>query len=481
MRSSKCGYRSAIASRGKIRGRLTRLALAAAILASLVGLLRAPVFALVPSDLCSGNPCVIGSDVTITASVLLDFGLGTALQFAPGIKVLLQNGAAVQFEAGSISIGAGARFSSDAPGSSLYFSADGSTVDVATTGSPAVFVLRDSVEVGFVSAGDSTTNAKVDVTGETEEGGVFYIQSLGNLTFTGKVVADGTKDGQFNAGTVDLDAGGTLNVDAKLRAKGHGADSGQVLMRGQSVVADGGIDVKPTAGGGGTVDISAEAGDVTLAAKIDAGGKKAADDVGANNCNGGSVDLQATGSISFEKRIKVSGGGAGGCSGGTFTAQAGTDFTQGASAPIQAGTPGFISFGGTVQIQAAGNVTLGKIDVGSDNAGSVIASAGGMLDAAGPVKASSNASGDATDGSISLSGACGLTIPHGASLKAAKSGAAGGQINLSTSGGPMTIAGNVTASSTVTLQYVTGFTPAITGSVTPAPSLVEVPTGTCGS
>lgn len=466
-------------SHTKQRRILARLAVVAAGIACLG---TTPVFALVPSDLCTGDPCIIGNDVVVTASVLLDFGPTTALQFAPGIKVLLQNGATTEFRAGSITIGSNARFSSDAPGASLYFYAGATTVDVAAGGSPAKFVLRDSVEVGFFAEGNCTMNALADVSGQTDEGGVFYIQTFGNITFTGKVFADGSPDGQFNAGVVDFDAGGgPLTVDAKLRAKGGGADSGEVHMKGQSVVIKGGIDVKPKVGSGGMVEMTAEAGDLTVAAKIDAGGKKAAADVGANNCNGGSVHLEATGSIRLGKKVKVTGGGAGGCSGGTFAAEAGADFVQLANAPVQAGTAGYISHGGSVQIQATGNVALEKIDVESDNAGSVVASAGGMLDAAGAVKASSNGSGDAADGSISLSGSCGLNVPHAASLKAAHSGASGGLISLTTSGGPMTIAGKVEASSAATLQYVTGFAPTITGSVAPAPSLIEVPTGTCGS
>lgn len=424
---------------------------------------------------------MISSDVIIDADAILDFGSVTALQFAPGIKVRLQNGATASFSAGSISIGSGARFSSGDPGSSLYFAANATTIEAGAGGAPVKFVLRDSVEVGFFAEGDCTVNARADVSGTTDEGGAFYIQSYGNIAFTGKVVADGSKDGQFNAGVVDFNAAGTLQVDAKLRGRGYRPDSGQVSMQGSVVEVDGRIDVRPKAGVGGTVEITSATGNITVDAEIDAGGRRGSDDEGSNNCDGGSVDLTAAHAIVLDKKVSIRGGGPGGCTAGSFSAQAGADFSQGASAPIQATTPGFISVGGDIWIQAAGNVTLGKIDAGADNAGIIVASAGGTLTTAGQIKASSNGSGDAADGTISLSGRCGLDIPAGVGLKARQAASSGGQIGLITSGGPMTIAGKVEASAAVNLQYVTGFTPTVTGTVQPAPNLIEVPTGSCGS
>jgi len=440
----------------------------------------APAGALAPGDLCTGDPCVIASNFTVDATVVLDFGSTTALQFAPGIKVLISNGATVEFDAGSITIGSAAKFSSDTPGSSLYFSANATNIEAGINGGPVKFVLPDSIEVGFFCEVNCAVHAKANVSGKTAEGGTFYIQSFGQTLFTGTVVADGSKDGQFNAGVVDFDAADALHVWAKLRAKGYRPDSGQVRLRGVSVDLAGKIDVKPKVGVGGMVEITAETQSILSQADIDASGKLASNDTGSNNCNGGSVTMTAGTSIQIEKKVALRGGGPGGCSGGTFTANA-EDFVQEPGAPIQAATAGFVSFGGSVHIQATGNMTLGaKIDVGSDNAGSIVATAGNTLLALGQLQANSNGSGGAVDGSISLTATCNLNVPGGASLEASRPGASGGLINLVTSGGPMTIGGNVEASSAVNLQYVTGFTPVITGDVTPAPTLTEVPTGTCG-
>ncbi|MEW6271863.1 MAG: hypothetical protein AB1689_21480 [Thermodesulfobacteriota bacterium] len=301
----------------------------------------APARALVPGDLCTGNPCVVGTDVVIDADAALDFGVTTDLRFAPGVRVLLQNGSTAAFSAGSIVIGSGARFSSDAPGSSLYFSADATTIEIGVGGAPASFVLRDGVEVGFFAEGDCTVNARADVSGSQQEGGVFYIQSFGDVLFRGNVVADGSRDGQYNAGAVDFDADGSLVVDGKLRARGYGPDSGYVLMRGAEVHLMGGIDVKPKVGYGGTVEVSAAAADVTLDAKIDAGGRRAPDDAGGNNCGGGIIQLMAAQSIALNAKASVRGGGPGGCSGGSFTAQAGANFVwreAGRSGPRRPGS-----------------------------------------------------------------------------------------------------------------------------------------------
>jgi filamentous hemagglutinin len=438
----------------------------------------ATALALVPDDLCTGNPCVISADVVIDSSVILDFGSGTELEFAPGVAVLLQNGATVHFQAGSISVGSAVRFRSAAPGSSLYLSAETGDLSIAATDQVANFTLRDAVELGLYSAGNLVMRAMVEVSGVENEAGAFSVQSFGNLTFHGRIRGDGNHTG-FNASVISLAADGALSFDGGIQAVGRGGDSGQVSLSGATATLHGRISVKPRVGVGGNVSISANTGALVLNASVIAKGTEALSDTG-NFCDGGQVVLTAGGSLSVNKPVDVSGGGPRGCRAGSVTAQAGTDFVQSVGAAVRASTVGYTSFGGQVSIQASGNVTLRRVEVGADSAGSISAAAGGTLDVFGGVRASSNGLGDAVNGSINLTGTCGLRITGAGRVVARQANSSGGQIGLTTSGGPMTIDGTVAASDAVNLEYVTGFSPTITGTIIPDPNLIEVSSGTCG-
>ena len=58
-----------------------------------------------PADLCTGNPCIISSDVTIDPIGQIDFGPGTQLRLAAGVRLTVGPGATsseVSVSAGSI-------------------------------------------------------------------------------------------------------------------------------------------------------------------------------------------------------------------------------------------------------------------------------------------------------------------------------------------------------------------------------------------
>jgi hypothetical protein len=258
-----------------------------AALATALGLYALPqtAVALVPDDLCTGNPCVISANVTIDSSVVLDFGNTTALEFAPDVSVLLQNGPTVHFQAGSITVDSGVHFRSDAPGASLYLVAETGDLAIAPADSVVSFILHDSVELGLYSDGNMQVRAAIDVRGYVGEAGAVSIQSLGDLTFTGRIRGDGSTSG-FNASVISLEADGPLSFDGSIKALGQGGDSGQVSFSGATATLHGRINVNALVGVGGNVSVAASAGDVVLNSGISANGREALGDTG-NFCDGG--------------------------------------------------------------------------------------------------------------------------------------------------------------------------------------------------
>ncbi len=436
--------------------------------------------ALVPGDLCTGNPCVITQDFSTDASEVLNFGSTTELRFQTGVRVTFGDGGEAAITAGTIIIEPRVRFRSTAPGVSLDFQADNGDFTVGTPASGATFDFPGGVELSSYSFGSSFFNARVDLSGETDdEAGALSMQSDGDLTLLGTIKADGERTGEFNAGQIDLDAAGTLTVDAKIKARGRGeVDSGFIFLRGTDATIGGKIDVRGKPGLGGTLELDIT-NDLTMTVKTRAKGRNVSGAPGSA-CDGGIIDLQVGGNLFLEGPIDARGGGTE-CPGGTLSAQVGGDWTQTDKGRIRVGTGGFIAQGGDVDITVDGNATLDKIDAKGDLAGSISVTAAGTLNVANKINASSTGIADRIDGTVTLQGDCGLTVGQTGKVSVRKSGSSGGQVSLRTSGGPMTVDGKVEASDSNELRYVTGFDPVINGSVTPAPSLVESPTGTCGS
>src|SRR5207302_1810444 len=177
------------------------------------------------------------------------------------------------------------------------------------------------------------------------------------------------------AGDILLDRSGPLRGRIDVSADATG---GQLtLTAGGSVSSAGDLLAKGTPGDGGSIGISA-GGDVTLAGEVhlEAGANGLGGDftVSAGGAiiasgplvdtsggfQGGSIDLEAGGSLSTNARLDVSGNGAG-SDGGFLVLNANGAITVGGRiAADGSGSPDFGGFGGDVSVSAGGNLQLNE-------------------------------------------------------------------------------------------------------------------------
>ena len=435
----------------------------------------APARAIETGDLCTGNPCVIGEDVTIDESATLDFGDGITLVIAA--RITLSNAASVTFQAGSVTVEPGASFRADGPGTFLVVAANVGNLTVGDATKGVRFKMRDVVEINLVGEVDAFVNAKVDVRGVTDEAGAFSVEALdGTATILGKILGDGDKIDGFNASQLYFSAP-TVILDAKIKARGRGGDSGFVEVAADDAVIRGSIDLTPRPGVGGELRIDAT-NDVTLEAKVKTRGKQDPESIG-NFCDGGLVEIDAGGTVTVRNKIDARGGGEQ-CPGGTVDISSGGDYIDQQKASIRTGNSGALGLGGDIAISAGSVATVFKLEATGDQAGTISVSAD-TITVLGRLRADSKGIEDLLDGTITLDAPCGLTVAPTAKIDARNPKSVDGQVTLRTSGGPMTLSGRIEASDRVDLEYVTGFAPVINATILPDPNLVEAPSGTCGS
>jgi cysteine-rich repeat protein len=258
-------------------------------------------------------------------------------------------------------------------------------------------------------------------------GGTFAIDSDSNLTAGGKIDASG---GDFDAGEIDLGAGGNVNV-----------------------LATSNIDLQATQGGGsgGTLEIYGSSdqskpvgGNVMLGGSVNMSGDSDGDFGG----DGGELDIGDSsklvgGSITITAPINASSGDGGG--GGTVSLAAVQDIVQ--SAAIQVQGKGAAGGGGMAEFEAHRALTLGDIDASGD-VGSI--------------------------GEIDGTAWCSLVLPASGTLDATN----GSGNFLAGGGNTMTIAGTMRAlpaetGGTNELDYLTT-APTVTGSVVPAADVRQI-------
>lgn len=276
------------------------------------------------------------------------------------------------------------------------------------------------------------------------DGGDIVVRTNGTLIVEDPILADGG-GGESAGGNIVLRAGGniTTSTDGHISAygrQGGGGDiaitaAGTVLLQ-EHVKAEGVAD----ASDGGTVSIRAD-GSLAVANDISVNG---AVNVSGGSASGGSVELSAgCGGISIASYVYATGGSASAESNGGFIdVESSGPVTVGAGGGLYAPALSTLGTGGAIDISSGGLVTIGNTAVIDARGGSSPPAAGGRIGLrACTVNVASGAVMDVRGfggGSITLgasklppsSGAQPLVVSPGAAVRAAAGGGAPGTIRV---------------------------------------------------
>ncbi len=363
--------------------------------------------ATVATDLCppTADPCIVNTALTIDPGSIIDLG-GRALQFGSAARVAVGVGT-VSISAGPVRLLPGARITGGA-------GVGGTNFEIVSSGSISL-------------EGSGSTKSRIDVSAEAIAGAVTLHATTG-ITISGDIVSDG-RDQDADGGLIVLDtAAGDVGVTGALSVKGGSLSGG-----GSIFVSAGGnidlaqiIDVSGGDFGGGEVDAAA-GGNVIVrqdvlaggggfsgdggSLSIDAGGTAtilgtfkgpAAGDSEDGGGTGGDVEINADNDVVVSGQMQLTGGFPDG-EGGTFFVQSGGSFTH--TAAIQLLGNGIDGCGGSMDVSAARDVTLARIEVsgGSCGAGDVTVQALGTVTVGGLISGDSTV-GLGSGGVISLQG-----------------------------------------------------------------------------
>jgi hypothetical protein len=465
-------------------GASARFRLPAVLTVLLLGAWGTPAFGALPCQSPTADPCVLGSSVTVPVGVYDIRPKSLVLQN----KAITVSGVGeFKILANNITIQPGGRF-------------------LATTTDGATTVTLDAT--GFIDIqSQGTSKSKINVTGSTSGGGI-NLHSGGNLGLngtlasnatattgyggfiflrseTGNVTITGDPDVGIQTIGSSLGGGGTIDVEAPLGsisvASLLAAKAGD--CSGCEVDLTAGLDISTTATGvinmnaSGIGDggfFSAFAGrNISLLGNMLANGH--GDDMEGGS--GGDFFIQADGSLALGGRIELNGAPPDG-DGGTADISAGTTIVQSATAPILATSPGF-GQSDEISFDALGNITLnGTIDVSADDfGGDITVTSEGLITVTSRLRTATPfdpLKPEAFAGTIDIEG-CQFNETSTGDIIATGPGAEPvGSVFLTASTG-MTIAGHVTATAVVELDWRTS-APVRTGSViVPAPRIVNVP------
>lgn len=431
-------------------GPVTATVAAWACLLAIAGLLVAasPAAAVVPSELCTGNPCAVFGAWTLPAGTRLDFGAETALRLKPGATLTVGPGRGVRslsLVAGSIVLEPGARILGAGDDAAVGLVALRGDVDLQAAGTSAARILVDAAAspTGSGSAGSIDIEATGSIlvsgvldasaTGEDSTGGTIELIAGGSVSLLRDVAFGASGPGSWG-GTFAVEAGGPVSITGALLGPGTG-QGGEVTISSLAAVAlSKRVDLAGGApdGAGGALSLVAD-GDVSLA-QVTAGGGSGSD----GSCgDGGVVTIDAAGAIALGGPLQLPGGSD--CSGGSLAATAGKTFTQSSAASLVA-TGGWS--GGEVEIRAAGATTLRNFDLsGRDGGGSFdVLATEGAIELQGVVDATGSGT-DGTPGAIVVQG-CQVSVAATSRLLATGDFHLEpyGRIRL-VAGGPLVVAG----------------------------------------
>jgi len=208
-----------------------------------------------PDDLCTGDPCVIGT-VAVQSPCTVDFG-NRALEIAGTVSV--PDGGSLHFEARYVHLagridgrhaGTGAHVTLASPGFSGSIHLDG-VIDVS--GDAA------SGTIDVVAPTDVRVTNGLHASSKLGTGGSIVVVSGGEVAVDGVLDVRGTDGGSiFVAGKQSASAFPELHVvvGGKCLASGREGAGGSVTLRGSNVRSAATLDVRGNDGDGGTVEVT---------------------------------------------------------------------------------------------------------------------------------------------------------------------------------------------------------------------------------
>jgi cysteine-rich repeat protein len=389
--------------------RLSRSIVPLALLALVSGVV--PAAATTANDVCSGDPCVLSSGITVTPGSVLDFGT-RAFRMTPRGGLFAGDGDALTIRAGSVTMEPGAIIRGPlivSTGAQIRIETTGNIVLQRNGSTRARIDAHGQLGGGGIvldagGAVDLAGDLRVDGTAADANGGQVVIDTTGGtgaLTMTGDI--NGMGGLASGGGSVTIETGGAL-VAGAMDLTG-GSDGGFITLTsdGGALTTTGVLNVAGTAAGGTGGDVTLNAnGGVTIGARIGAQGGAGSF---VEDGFGGDIDVSADGNVQVNDRIEVFGGGPDG-EAGFVTITAGADVTV--SQPIFAHGPGTSAGGGSVDLIAGGVLTLDAlIDVHAPNAGGVSGEGGSEVRARGEI----NADGDNGDIELTTLSISGTQVP----------------------------------------------------------------------
>lgn len=225
---------------------------------------RAQVSCANPDNLCTGDPCTIGTNLDVISPCTVDFG-ARALVIAAILRV--PDGGTMSLTAGSIlqqgpidgrhvgnGVGSGAAVTLIATGGDVELRGDIDVAGTVATGSIDVqasgnIVVEDSLiakpagsnvtavggNVSFDAGGTIFTDqtALIDVQAAGVVGGVVSIDGGGDVTLEGRIHAEGNPGGTVTIGS----SGGFVSLARDVRVQGIGGPGGLLAVSGQTGIA----------------------------------------------------------------------------------------------------------------------------------------------------------------------------------------------------------------------------------------------------
>lgn len=249
------------------------------------------------SDICGPavNPCNITQEVDVVSGSILDFGTRSVV--VSGNGVIDVGSGTGRIRAGRFTVqvsGTGIRLNAGALGGLL-------TVEAYRTCSldAAVRCLTDltceTAGAGTCSTGSGEVSLQGRTLGNAEYTGAFVVRAGGDVRVGQRIQLNGTtllSDG----GAVDLDAGGSLFVDAPIEVNSGGeATGGEISLRaGVDLIVGGTVDALGGDYDGGAIELAAGR-DILVTAGVSA-------DASTGEGYGGSLEVEAV------RNIEVVGG-----------------------------------------------------------------------------------------------------------------------------------------------------------------------------
>jgi hypothetical protein len=331
-----------------------------------------------PDDLCTGDPCTIGSSIEVITPCVVDFG-SRALVVTGAVHA--PSNSLVSFTAGSITV-SGLIEATDAifafhVGGDIVLAATG---DVTVSGRLNVYApvggtitldaggdvrIRGPLNAsGTFTAGGVVIDAGSDVeiarpVKTRGVGGAIAVTAGGHLLVDGSLLAQNRRNGGGPGGDVTLLAGGTVLVRDPVRASSYNGCGANVVVRGAlGVTVERRIDARARCDV--EVEVSSSGGDVTIANRIDGGAPN------------GTIRLEAAGMLSVAGSLTARGGSYPG----------GTVFARGATVSLATSVDVRGEPGGTIEGTATGDLTASGLFRALPD-GCIALSAGGTLDTSG--------------------------------------------------------------------------------------------------